>query len=474
VAAKQKLRLGTMSSALALLLCSAFVFYLLKYDRRQSNKVSGALWVPTIWIFSIATKSLASWFGAGGEDIESGSPLDRIFVSGLLCLGLFIFARRKVAWLPVIKKNTWLALLIAYMLISILWSDIPFISFKRWTRELTAIVMALVVLTESAPRQAMESLFRRTVYILIPFSILLIKYFPQYGIEYGWSGEVAWAGVTLQKNGLGRLCLISAFFLVWTLFRRWKGREIGVPKLQTLAEVILLVLTVWLLKGPSSWAASATGFVALSTGLATFASLLWMKKHRIDLGVKGWMTITACIIALGIIQPLIGGSTVGGFASSLGRNETLTGRTDIWALLLPAVMRNPILGTGFGGFWTSMTTAKIGVNEAHNGYLGVCLGLGVFGLLLTIFFLLSFCRNAARALAHDFDWASLCICFLLMAAVHNISESSFDSFTKHMMAILLFLAVTFPTAVKRRSARAQSVERKAVNSVIEFGRSSPL
>jgi exopolysaccharide production protein ExoQ len=456
-----------MPSALALLLCSAFVLYLLRYDRRQSTKVSGALWVPTIWMFSVATKSVDDWFGGQVKDIESGSPLDRLFVSGLLCLGLLILARRRVAWRLVIEKNTWLTLLITYMLISILWSDIPFISFKRWTRELTAIIMALVVLTEPAPRQAMESLFRRTVYILIPFSILLIKYFPQYGIEYGWSGEVAWTGVTMQKNGLGRLCLISAFFLIWTLFRRWKRREIGVHKFQTMAEVVLLVLTLWLLKGPSNWATSASGFIALSAGLATFAGLLWMKKHRINLGVEGWMTVVACIIALGIIQPLVGGSTFGGFASSLGRNETLTGRTDIWASLLPTVMRNPIFGTGFGGFWTSTSIAEVGVNEAHNGYLGVCLGLGVVGLLLTVFFLLSFCRNAARALAHDFDWASLCICYLVMAVVHNISESSFDSFTKHLMAVLLFLAVSFTAATQRSLASARQIV--GVSPVRPFG-----
>jgi exopolysaccharide production protein ExoQ len=447
-----------MPSVLALLICTLFVFYLLRYDRRHSTKVSGALWVPTIWIFSIATKPLANWFGASGEDVESGSPLDRIFVTGLLCLGLLILASRKLDWHSVIKRNTWLILLIAYMLISILWSDLPFISFKRWVRELTAVIMAFVVLTEPEPRQAMESLLRRTIYVLIPFSLLLIKYFPQYGVQYGrWSGEVMWVGVTVQKNGLGRLCLISAFFLVWTLFRRWKGREIGVPKFQTLAEVFLLMLTLWLLKAPSNWAASASGFVALSTGLAAFAGLLWMKKQQINLGVKGWMTVIACIIGIGIIQPLVGGSTVGGFASSLGRNESLTGRTDIWAFLLPSVMSNPILGSGFGGFWTSMTIAKIGVNEAHNGYLDVCLGLGIAGLLLTVFFLMSFCRNAARALAHDFDWAALSICYLIMAAVHNMDESSFDSFTRHLMAIVLLLAVTLPVAVKRRGPLANNL-----------------
>jgi exopolysaccharide production protein ExoQ len=418
-------------------------------------------------MLSIATKSLATWFGTPVQDVESGSPLDRMFISGLLCLGLIVLARRKVDWRLFIKRNIWLTLLISYMLISIIWSDIPFVSLKRWTRELTALVMALVLATEREPREAMESLLRRTVYILIPFSVLLVRYFPKYGIEYGWSGEVAWTGVTLQKNGLGRLCLISAFFLTWTFFRRWKGREIRVPKFQTVAEVGLLVSTLWLLKGPSNWAASETGIVSLSAGLGTFASLLWMKKLRINLGPNGWMTIIACIIALGITQPLVGGSAVGGFASSLGRNQTLTGRTDIWASLLPYVMRNPILGSGFGGFWTSATTAEIRVNESHNGYLGVCLGLGIVGLLLTVFFLISFCRNAAKALPYEFDWAALCICYLVMAAVHNIGESSFDSFTRHLMAIILFLSVTLTFAVRRNSAKDPSRERTNRNLLEE-------
>jgi exopolysaccharide production protein ExoQ len=439
-----------MPPALALLLCSAFVFYLLRYDRRHSNKVSGALWVPTVWMFSIATKPLANWFGAGGEDVESGSPLDRLFVTGLLCLGLLILARRKLDWHSVIKENTWLILLIAYMLISILWSDLPFVSLKRWIRELTAVIMAFVVLTEPEPRQAMESLFRRTAYILIPFSILLIKYFPQYGVQYRWSGEMMWVGVTMQKNGLGRLCLISAFFLIWTLIRRWKGRDINVHKFQTLAEVSLLVLTLWLLKGPATWAASASGFVALSTGLATFAGLLWLKRHRLYLHPSLLIGITIIIIAVGIITPLSQGSSVADFTSVVGRDATLTGRTDIWAGLVPIALQHPVLGSGFGGFWNSQTEAAAMVNEAHNGYLDVLLQLGFVGLLIIAMFLLSCSRKAQNTFAYDFDWGSLCICFLLMTLVHNITESSIHTFTSHLMAIALFLTVASPVPTLRR------------------------
>ena len=444
-----------MPSELALLLCTLFVFCLLRYDRRQSTKVSGAVWVPIIWVFSIATKPLANWFGVGGEDVEAGSPLDRIFVSGLLCFGLLILTRRKLNWRAVIKENTWLIWLIAYMLISILWSDIPFISLKRWVRELTAVTMTLVVLTEPAPRQAMESFLRRTVYILVPFSILLIKYFPQYGVEYNrWSGEVMWIGVTLQKNGLGRLCLISAVFLVWTLTKRWKARDIHANKFQTAGEVFLLILTLWLLKGPSEWAASASGFVALVIGLAAFAGLLWLKKHRLYLHPSLLIGITIIIMAVGIITPFSQGSSVADFTSLVGRDATLTGRTDIWAGLVPLAERNPILGCGFGGIWTSRTEAEAMVNEAHNGYLEVLLQLGLVGLVITSMFLLSFGRSAARALTHDYDWASLCICYLLVAVVHNIGESSFDSFTRQLMAILLFLAVTLPAVTRRAHTKS--------------------
>jgi O-antigen ligase len=406
-------------------------------------------------MLSVASKSLAVWFGGRVEDIESGSPLDRIFISGLLLLALLILARRKLHWRLVLKKNGWLTLLILFMLISILWSDIPFISLKRWTKEITAVIMACVVLTEPAPRQAMESLFRRTAYILIPFSILVIKYFPAYGVAYRWNGEVMWVGVTEQKNGLGRLCLVSAFFLIWTLVRRWKAKEISAHKFQTLAEVFLLGLTIWLLKGPSDWAASATGFIALTVGLVAFAGLVWLKKCRLFLHPAVLTAIVAIIIVVGVITPFSQGSSVAGFTSLVSRNETLTGRTDIWNVLVPIVKRHPVLGCGFGGFWTSQTETEVMVNEAHNGYLEVLLELGFVGLLMTSLFLLSFAWKAVQALTYDYDWASLCICFLLMATVHNISESSFDSFTRHLMAMILFLAVTLPAATKREHARSR-------------------
>jgi exopolysaccharide production protein ExoQ len=132
-----------------------------------------------------------------------------------------------------------------------------------------------------------------------------------------------------------------------------------------------------------------------------------------------------------------------GLTSTLGRDTTFTGRTEIWASLIPDVAREPMLGAGFGGFWTPETRESHRIGEAHNGYLDEVLQLGVVGLFLLALFLLASCRKALRALAYDYDWATFGISLFLMAAVHNISESSFNSFTTHLMAVVLFLALSF-------------------------------
>lgn len=340
------------------------------------------------------------------------------------------------------KENIWLMLLVGYMLVSILWSDIPYISFKRWTREVIAVVMAILVATERTPRQAMQSIFRRSAYVLIPFSILLIKYFTEYGVMYGrWSGLQMWTGVALHKNGLGRLCLISGIFLIWTLIRRWRGRDVPVTKYQTKVEVFILLLIVWLLKGPSN-AYSATSVATLVVGLAVLVGLLWKKKLQINLRSNTLAIIMVFIISYGIVTFLVSGSNISFFASILGRDDTLTGRTDIWAELLPVAMQNPILGHGFGGFWTPLIKEKFKISESHNGYLEILLELGYFGILIFVAFLLSCCRKATKELNHDYDWACLWICFLLVAALHNVAESSLNSFGSYLTAVLIFLSVS--------------------------------
>ena len=442
-----------MPPIVALTLCTIFVLFILRLERKQYPDASLSLWVPTIWLLLVTSKPLAIWFGRGGTSMVEGSALDRTVLSILFALGLLIIIKRNFNWGSALKQNPWVMLLIGFMLVSVLWSDIPYTSFKRWIRQLIAVVMVFLVASERDPRQALQSLFRRTIYILIPFSLLLIKYYPYYGVEYGrWSGGLMWVGVTTQKNGLALLCLFALFYLVWTLFRRLQGRDVSVVRYQTYIEIFILLLAIWLFTGPQhTITCSATSTVALIIGLVLLTGLLWLKKHNIIISANAFTILIAAIIVYGTVTPFVGELMFYDPSAALDREETLTGRVDIWTNLLPYALQKPILGNGFGGFWTDAMRRVATSSNAHNGYLDTILNTGFAGLIFWSMFLISNCRKAQRLMTQDFYWGILWFCFLLMAVVHNIAESSVISFTGLLPAILLFMVITSPTVDSKQA-----------------------
>jgi len=385
--------------------------------------------------------------------MEEGSALDRTALSILLGLGLLIIIKRNFNWGSALKQNPWVILLIGFMLVSVSWSDMPFVSFKRWVRSFIPLVMVLMLASEAKPLQALQSLFRRTIYILIPFSLLLIKYYPRYGVEYGrWSGGLMWVGVTTQKNGLALLCLFALFYLVWTFTRRRQRCDTPVVWYQTYIEIFILLLAIWLFTGPQHTITySATSTVALLIGLVLFTGILWLKKRNIIIGSKIFTILIAAIIVYGTITPFVGELMFYDPSTALDREETLTGRVDIWTNLLPYALQKPILGHGFGGFWTDAMRSVATSSNAHNGYLDVILNTGFTGLLFWSMFLISNCRKAQRLMTQDFYWGVLWFCFLLMAVVHNIAESSVTSFTGLFPVVLLFMVISSPLEYSKQA-----------------------
>lgn len=434
-----------MPAPLALALCTIFVGALLWLDGKQSRGVSRALWIPTVWILVAFSKPLAVWFGSTAENsMEAGSPLDRAFLIALLALALIVLTKRRFDWRGAIRDNRWVILLIVYMLVSVAWSSIPLVSFKRWTRDIIVVVMGFMILSEANPRLALQTILRRVTYVLIPFSWLLIKYYPRYGVQFGrYSGARMWIGVGLQKNHLALLCIIAAVFLFWTLFRRWNGRDRPVVRHQVLAEGFILILTFLLLIGPRrSLTYSATSTIVLIFAVMTAAVLyLRRKKHgAAALSAKTLKIAVLVIVIYGTITPFLGRLSIFDISSALNRDDTLTGRSQIWAFLVPYALKQPVLGHGFGGFWTT-EMRELTASHAHNGYLDTILNIGFIGLLLVGAFLLSCCDKARRSLAEDFDWGVLAIAFLLMAALHNITESTINTLTSSLIAIVLFFSM---------------------------------
>jgi len=430
-----------MPPLLALSLCTIFVLYLLKLDRRQSASVSFAAWVPTLWVLYSASRPLARWFLQGAQ-VESdgmetvGGVLDPLFLLTLTVLGGAIIVQRRLSVSRALWDNGWLVALYALIAISAAWSEYPGSTFQGWLRAVGALVMAMVVLSEESPRRALESILRRSAYVLLPFSLCLIKYFPEYGVAFGrWTGERMWVGVATQKNSLGRLCLVAGIYLIWVQLRRMGAGRESRERSEYYADWVVLALAIYLLLGSHS----ATAMMVLVVGGGALALLTWRKES--PEGWHGLIALTAAgALAYGTLMPFIGADLLGGISSLLGRDATLTGRTDIWGELTRYVWEAPVLGFGFRSFWID-PPLSYALNQAHNGYLDTLLHVGMAGLLLLVAFLASVWRKAYATLREDFAWSSLTIALLLIVILHNAMETSYLLGTSHLWVILVFVAV---------------------------------
>ena len=70
-------------------------------DFREHPNVTRALWIPTIWLFLIGSRTVTQWmdlFGIslGGGSYEDGTPADAVVFFLLIGAGVFILYRRRV------------------------------------------------------------------------------------------------------------------------------------------------------------------------------------------------------------------------------------------------------------------------------------------------------------------------------------------------------------------------------------------
>jgi len=156
-----------------------------------------------------------------------------------------------------------------------------------------------------------------------------------------------------------------------------------------------------------------------------------------------------------------------GALNQLGRNSTLTGRTDIWAALL-TVHVNPLLGTGFESFWLGerldyLWTFPIvnGITEAHDGYLEMYLNLGFIGDAFLAALLWTGFRNILRLLERQPDEGRLRLGFFVIAVVYNFTEAGFRSTDPIWIGFIL--AIAFPPALFTvKSKNAATVNEAAL------------
>jgi O-antigen ligase len=438
----------------------AFLFAVLIIHSKDETRSSPLLWLPSAWLAIIGSRPIGLWLYSKHSAEFSESTLDMMVYSAFIAAALVALARRRQRLSHLVGGNWALALLLCYVGASVLWAETPYAALKQYVKLIGMVAMALIIATDDDAATAIQVAIKRCAYLLIPASILLIKYYPLVGLKYEpWAGGTMFVGVTTHKNSLGALCMVVGLTLAWSLLKAtrqgWSWRRPGL-----IVDCVMLALTVHLLILSDS-KTSLVCFMA-SVGLLAAQGAQFVRRH-----VGAYVAVAVVVFA--ILELSVGLS--GQIAIALGRDPTLTNRTTIWRELLP-LAPNVWVGAGYNSFWNverQSILAAAGVQatviSSHNGFLEVYLTLGLLGLSGYLLVLGTAYRNALKLLARDHEFGRFTYSSVIAILLFNITEAGFRGLgLVHFM--FLFVAIKVlpqPVALPANAVRA---DRQAAARVV--------
>jgi exopolysaccharide production protein ExoQ len=340
---------------------------------------------------------------------------------------------------PGIRAARWLFILCAWVLASSIWSYGHLYTLRR------AVIFAVstlfgVYLGSRFSQEEQIDIIGIALAVAVAMSLIVVAAFPKLGISQSiHSGQ--WRGVFMHKNTLG---MTMAFTLLLFLV----ARPVGIP----------LLLRIFVILGAAAALYKSNSETAIFLGAAVpavyFVSHLFRIRKSRTLPL--WIAFVPAF-AVAVIVLVAGASVV---FDALGRDATLSGRTQLWDAALDAMRAHPIrqwIGYGYSVFWSERNPemgdifAQVGwfPVHGHNGYIDVYLDLGLVGLTIFIvgfvigarrFFLLFLRANSAAE-----KWVLPCLIFVTLS---NLTESQL--LRAHMFLWIPFVGMYVSTTLRMK------------------------
>ena len=350
-----------------------------------------SVWLLLLPLLFIAANGMLSLLnlGANSADMTQNGSLLRTaqsvrpqVVFYYLAMAGYALVGHKLM-LRVALQNKLLLLAPAFAVLSAAWSMSPTLTLRTAFELLMTTGFAFYL----SERYSTERLMKILVFlgwISVVLSLGLVLLAPGVGI-YHRDSSGAWQGIFSHKNFLG---VGMAFFLTPIFFIR-----------KRLAGKIAYAIPVLFLVARSQ----SRGAWFVTAGMVMFAAWINLshrvKKREFLLSIIATAAIAIFLVALGVAyyEPLM---------RWIGKDPTMTGRTDIYAAVLQSILKHPALGYGFGAFWFVNPEAvniglKIGwasIGYAENGILEMGLQLGIVGLVLIFIPIVRAIRQGMRLL----------------------------------------------------------------------------
>jgi exopolysaccharide production protein ExoQ len=366
------------------------------------------------------------------------------FINYIISLLLLTIRWKKAIYTLSKDRQIWILMLIA--LISVIWSFDPQLTRPRSIALVGTSVFGLYVASRFSMREQLK-LLGWSFAIIICLSFLFAILIPHYGTMDAGPHAGALRGIFLHKNVLGKIIGIGAIvFLLLGMDakeKRW-----------------------W------PWA-----------GLGLSFCLLFLSRSSSAM-INFWTTIALIPIFqafrwryLIMVPALIGTIAFGGGLSlylnqnasvllgSIGKDPTLTGRTEMWPHIMDMIWKQPWLGYGYSAFWNDWNSpgayvwyaARWTPPNSHNGFLDLWLDFGLVGLVIFGIGLLQTLMRGLNRLRIDKYWTSYwVILYLTYLILGNITESSLVA--RNDIFWLLYITASLSLAIASFKTDEMSIQ----------------
>ncbi|EPJ56253.1 MAG: hypothetical protein OFPI_00430 [Osedax symbiont Rs2] len=374
----------------------------------------------------------------------SGSMTRQILGVVLLISGIYILLKvdKIIVWKSVRNNYNWV-LLIGYFLISMQWSYEPDITFRRTIAFSTLLVSAFCIV-HIIEMKSLLALIGKAIFCAAIFGLVYAIIDPSNGLINSGNRTNVLIGIYGDKNAGARVYAYGLLILV------------GLGRTSTyMDKFMLLTLTFCLII-----AESATAIVMVLGGLSL---MLLFNFFHTNINKKNLVRMFIIIIII-VLTSISVGYLYDYILQLLGRDQTLTNRTIIWEMMDIYIQNEPMLGYGFGAFWSSDAVISFVdrwgyIANAHSGYYEVLLHGGKVGFILLFLLIFSTLRSLTMNYISHQHGKIFCIfisIYLIQLIVNYVAfillnHNSFDMF---LLAVISFI-----------SSRELAVNSKGSNSL---------
>jgi len=345
--------------------------------------------------------------------ISTSNLATQIIFGSLFIISILLLLFKKQDMVRLIKREKYFFIFLLWCMLTIVWSENSFVSFKRYIQYLTTVTVPLSFLLyiEDSDESLKYFYYILGIYVLVSLAAI-------FAIPMARNNQGFWRGIHTDKNGFGQISIVLTIFFSMQFVKSDSLKSKAIDLFFILASIMLVV-------GSRSSTALITLLVLIAIWIAFYIDKLFN-----PIGVRKTISLiilffsSSILMIILILYPGILGSVMG----TIGKDLTFTGRIDIWNDIWNEAQKHLFIGAGFRGFWIIDSPNLIEFYQkyiwlpqsSHNGYIDILNEVGVIGSALFLLTLINYFVNLTQTKSSQlWKW------FVIAAIILNFSESKF-------------------------------------------------